>query len=204
MGSFSRPFSNFYFLVDRWLGESRQRRRELAGGEGIQGAEAASEFDGGQAALAVEPSGSQKRLHVNSCLAEDRPERALCEIAGVMRNGQLSSRLRMAPYLLTAGALAVKLKAEGTKAAYNFVSFREDCVNRAGPRDSEAVALCYSIVPITDGLRQQSPDNHLSAGGGTLSFARFRSKCACSSLSPGSMNVQSSVWWSASMMVNTK
>ena len=35
-------------------------------------------------------------------------------------------------------------------------------------------------------------------------FARFRSKCACISLPPGSMNVQSSVWWSASMMVNTK
>lgn len=65
-------------------------------------------------------SGPQKRLHVNSCLAKDRPECALREISGVMRDGDLSSRLRMAPYLMTAGALTVKLKAESTKAAYNF------------------------------------------------------------------------------------
>jgi len=44
--------------MSRWcgLGGRRQRRRELAGGEGIQGAEAGGEFDGGQAALAVEPA----------------------------------------------------------------------------------------------------------------------------------------------------
>src|SRR5437667_1669509 len=44
----------------------------------------------------LRPSGFQKRLRVNSWLAQDRPERALCQIAGVMRNGDLSSRLRMA------------------------------------------------------------------------------------------------------------
>src|SRR5712691_11250010 len=81
VGSFSSPFSNFYFLVDRWLsGRSklrhgretaglhgkagtqtprktrpykglRQGRRELAGSESIEGAEASSKFGGGQAAL---------------------------------------------------------------------------------------------------------------------------------------------------------
>src|SRR5260370_5784279 len=44
---FSFPFSNFYFLV-------RQRRAELAGGEGVEGAEPGGEFGGGQAALAIE------------------------------------------------------------------------------------------------------------------------------------------------------
>src|SRR6478672_2330225 len=48
--------------------------------------------------------------------------------------------------------------------------------------------------------RGSSGLRHLPAGG-TLSFARFRSKCARSSLSPGSMNVQSSVWWSEAMGV---
>src|SRR6266478_4711203 len=70
------PFSNFYFLVGRWLsGRSklrhgretaglktrhynglRQGRRELAGGEGVEGAEAFGQFGGGQAPLAVEPA----------------------------------------------------------------------------------------------------------------------------------------------------
>ena len=40
-------------------------------------------------AVASGPSGFQKRSHFNSCLAQDRPECALCEIAGVMRNGDL-------------------------------------------------------------------------------------------------------------------
>ncbi len=39
-GSLSYPFSNSYFLVDRCLCRRRQRRPELAGGEGVQGAEA--------------------------------------------------------------------------------------------------------------------------------------------------------------------
>jgi hypothetical protein len=52
---FACPFSNFYFLVGRWLGgQAGERRRELAGREGVQGTEASSEFGGGQAALAVE------------------------------------------------------------------------------------------------------------------------------------------------------
>ena len=38
------------------IGECRQRRRELAGGEGVEGAEAGGEFGGGQAAFAVEPA----------------------------------------------------------------------------------------------------------------------------------------------------
>ena len=70
------PFSNFYFLVGRWLsGRSklrhgretaglktrhykglRQGRRELAGGEGVEGAQAGGKFGGGQATLAVEPA----------------------------------------------------------------------------------------------------------------------------------------------------
>src|SRR5712692_3351267 len=33
-----------------------KERRELAGGEGVEGAEAGGEFEGGQAALAVEPA----------------------------------------------------------------------------------------------------------------------------------------------------
>ncbi len=65
-------------------------------------------------------SSLQKRLHVNSCLAKDRPECALGEIPGVMRDGDLSSCLGMAPDLMTAGALTVELKAESTKAAYSF------------------------------------------------------------------------------------
>src|SRR5260370_34503302 len=48
-GSFCCPFSNFYFLVG-------QGRAELAGGEGVKGAEAGSEFGGVQLALAVEPA----------------------------------------------------------------------------------------------------------------------------------------------------
>jgi hypothetical protein len=50
VGSFSCPFSNFYFLVDRWLGGRKQGRRELAGGEGIERAEASSKFSGGDGA----------------------------------------------------------------------------------------------------------------------------------------------------------
>ena len=61
-------------------------------------------------------SGLQKRLRVDSCLAKDRPERALSEIPAVMRDGDLSSCLRMAPDLMTAGALTVDLKAKSTKA----------------------------------------------------------------------------------------
>src|SRR5258706_16485264 len=59
--SFSCPFSTFYFLVGRWLsgrslpaGQAGQRRRELAGGEGVEGAEAGGGFGIGQAALGVE------------------------------------------------------------------------------------------------------------------------------------------------------
>ena len=50
------PFliSNFYLLVGRWLGGPRQGRRELAGGEGVEGAEAAGEFASSQLALAEE------------------------------------------------------------------------------------------------------------------------------------------------------
>ena len=40
----------------RWLGGRKQRRRELAGGEGIEGAEAGGEFGVGDAARAVEPA----------------------------------------------------------------------------------------------------------------------------------------------------
>jgi len=36
------------------IGSGDERRRELAGGEGVEGTEAAGEFDGGQAALAIE------------------------------------------------------------------------------------------------------------------------------------------------------
>jgi hypothetical protein len=38
------------------IGGRRERRTEFRGGEGVQGAEAAGEFDGRQAALAVEPA----------------------------------------------------------------------------------------------------------------------------------------------------
>jgi hypothetical protein len=65
-------------------------------------------------------SGPQKRLHVNSCLAKDRPECAFGEISGVMRDGDLSSCLRMAPDFMAAGALTVELKAKSAKAAHNF------------------------------------------------------------------------------------
>ncbi len=71
-------------------------------------------------AVASGPSGFQKRSHFNSCLAEDRPECALCEIAGVMRNGDLSSCLRVTPDLMTDGAVTVELKAESTNAAHDF------------------------------------------------------------------------------------
>src|SRR6266571_7699880 len=37
-------------------GQAGERRRELAGGEGIEGAQAGGKFGGGQAALAVEPA----------------------------------------------------------------------------------------------------------------------------------------------------
>ena len=46
-------FSNFYFLVGRWLGAHRQKRPELTGGQVVERAEPAAELDGGQAALAV-------------------------------------------------------------------------------------------------------------------------------------------------------
>ncbi len=62
--------------------------------------------------------GFQKRLHVNSRFAEDRPQCALGEIAGMMWDGDLPSRLRVTPDLMTAGALTVELKAESAKAAY--------------------------------------------------------------------------------------
>jgi hypothetical protein len=42
--------------LGRWLGGRRQRRRELARGEGVEGAEAGGEFDVGEAAFAVEPA----------------------------------------------------------------------------------------------------------------------------------------------------
>src|SRR5260370_12137380 len=42
VGSFSFPFSNFYFLLGRSLGTRSQRRWELARGQGIEGTEAAS------------------------------------------------------------------------------------------------------------------------------------------------------------------
>src|ERR1700682_1944862 len=46
---------------------------------------------------------------------------AVCRvIPGVMRDGDFSPCLRMAPDLMTAGALTVELKAESTKAAHNF------------------------------------------------------------------------------------
>ncbi len=38
------------------IGNGGDRRAELAGGEGVEGAEAVGEFGGGQAALAVEPA----------------------------------------------------------------------------------------------------------------------------------------------------
>src|SRR5713226_5531386 len=57
-----RLLSLFYFLVCRWLGgrslptgQAGQRRGELAGGEGVEGAEAISEFGVAQAALTVKP-----------------------------------------------------------------------------------------------------------------------------------------------------
>src|SRR5258708_32058048 len=74
--SFSFPFSNFYFLVDRWLsGRSklrhgretaglktrhykglRQGRQEFAGGESVQGADAGGAIRGSQAAVAAGPA----------------------------------------------------------------------------------------------------------------------------------------------------
>ena len=38
------------------VGSGGERRRELAGGEGVEGAEAAIKFDRGQTPLAVEPA----------------------------------------------------------------------------------------------------------------------------------------------------
>src|SRR5258708_24153946 len=49
-------FPHFYFLDSRWLGDRSQGRPQLAGGEGVEGAEAAGEFVGVQVALAVEPA----------------------------------------------------------------------------------------------------------------------------------------------------
>jgi len=53
--------TSFYFLVGRWFGgrslpagQAGHRRRELAGGEGVEDAKAGGEFGVGQAALAVE------------------------------------------------------------------------------------------------------------------------------------------------------
>src|SRR6266852_8897060 len=40
-------------LVGRWLGDRSYGRAELAGGEGVEGAEAGGEFGGGQAAFSV-------------------------------------------------------------------------------------------------------------------------------------------------------
>jgi hypothetical protein len=48
------PISNFYLLVGRWLDDRSQGRAELAGGEGVEGAEAAGEFASGQLAVAEE------------------------------------------------------------------------------------------------------------------------------------------------------
>jgi hypothetical protein len=99
---------------------------EFAGGDDFGGwprlnPQTAGWFDKSEGAPRVEGrSGLHKRLHVNSCLAKDRSECALSEIPGVMRDGDLSSCLRMAPDLMAAGALAVELKAESAKAAYNF------------------------------------------------------------------------------------
>ena len=65
VGPFSCPFSNFYFLVGRWLG-----------GHSLPAAQA-GERGRGRPGLRLGPSGFQKRLHFNYCLAEDRPECAL-------------------------------------------------------------------------------------------------------------------------------
>lgn len=42
-------------LAGERIGSGGERRRECAGGEGVESTEAAGEFGGGQAALAVEP-----------------------------------------------------------------------------------------------------------------------------------------------------
>jgi hypothetical protein len=46
--------SNFYLLVGRWLDDRSQGWAELAGGEGVEGAEAPGEFARGQLAVAEE------------------------------------------------------------------------------------------------------------------------------------------------------
>src|SRR5437899_6666054 len=55
--------SLFNFLIGRWpgghgqpAGQAGQRRRELAGGEGVEGAKARAKLERGQTALAVEPA----------------------------------------------------------------------------------------------------------------------------------------------------
>jgi len=59
-------------LAGERIGSGGERRREIAGGGGVEGAEAGGEFEGGQAALAIEPADTSRR----SC-ERARPSRLL-------------------------------------------------------------------------------------------------------------------------------
>jgi hypothetical protein len=61
----------------------------------------------------------EKSSYVDSGLAEDRPERSLSHIACVMRDGDFSSTLRVAPDLVATRSLAIKLEAKRAQAANN-------------------------------------------------------------------------------------
>ena len=90
------------------------------------------------------------------------------------KQARISRRLRVWIERHVAGLVAHQVGGKGTTilAASRLVQEPP-----AQPR-LQRMKLLPNIVPVTDGRRQHSPDNHLPAGGGALSFARFRSNCA--------------------------
>ena len=65
-------------------------------------------------------SGFEEVVYVNSSLAENRAQRALSHVSGMVRKGDLSRRLRMAPDFVAAGTGTVELETKRSETAGNF------------------------------------------------------------------------------------
>ena len=65
-------------------------------------------------------SGFEEVAHANSSFAENRAQRAFRHVSGMVRKRDFSSRLRMAPDFVAAGAGTVELETKRSEPAGNF------------------------------------------------------------------------------------